>query len=344
VNPRSPQVRAFVRRVHWRLVTLRTLEGAGLGLLGACAVGLVLVSILIYRGEPAIATTLALLCIGAIFGAAWAIYRKPSRLDAAVEADRQLNLADLIATAFLLGEKDPSEPFLGAVILLAEQKAAALSPSSVILNRLGARAWGGIGLAMALVITIGLMSANPVESEASAGDALSPHRLLTSRLKPQTPEIKAGGSTDTASSAMPRKNGDNDERPLDPHQNTKIEMVRNSNPAREGNSVTNPDGTGGGAGRTNVQPKTNDPLPANATNSRTSNGTGTTSSGTGLSGEGPARQGASGHSAGDTGHHPSVPPWQSADWPKARDGAMQALQSGQVPAGYEEMVREYFAK
>jgi hypothetical protein len=54
------------------------------------------------------------------------------------------------------------------VIATADARCRTLAANDVILNRFGGRAWGGIGLAAALVLTLGLMSANPRPSVARA--------------------------------------------------------------------------------------------------------------------------------------------------------------------------------
>src|SRR5919112_938147 len=42
----------FVRGVHRRMVVLRACEGVGLGVLGGCVVALLLMPVLIWRGQP----------------------------------------------------------------------------------------------------------------------------------------------------------------------------------------------------------------------------------------------------------------------------------------------------
>ncbi|MDB5300045.1 MAG: hypothetical protein JWO87_1708, partial [Phycisphaerales bacterium] len=47
--------------------------------------------------------------------------------------------------------------------------------------------------------------------------------------------------------------------------------------------------------------------------------------------------------AGLTPSTNSAPPWKSANWPTDVDRARRALDAGQIPAAYRDLVRTYFA-
>src|SRR5207247_1177225 len=102
--------------------------------------------------------------LGAIIGLTWGLARRPRLIDAAMTADRQLQLADLLATALAVGSD--VDPWARAVVAVADQRCRSLSPDAVVLRRFGGRAWGGIGLATALVLTIGALSSAPADSPA----------------------------------------------------------------------------------------------------------------------------------------------------------------------------------
>src|SRR5438132_1056766 len=89
----------FLRRLHRRWIIWRAIEHAGVGLLGGCVVALLLGAVLLFRGEPALTLAAGLPLFGAAVGLTIGLIRRPSILDAAVEADRQLRLADLLGTA-----------------------------------------------------------------------------------------------------------------------------------------------------------------------------------------------------------------------------------------------------
>jgi hypothetical protein len=64
------------------------------------------------------------------------------------------------------------------VLAIADDRCRRHAPSQVLLNRLGRRAWGGIGLAAALVLTLSAMTGNPreVRAVAARGESGAPNR------------------------------------------------------------------------------------------------------------------------------------------------------------------------
>src|SRR5687767_14907562 len=133
----------FIRRVYRRLVVVRLLEWSGIGFVVACAIALV--AMLVMRSRPESPLTLAAIItsVGALIGLVSAALRLPRIIGAAVEADRQLNLHDLLSTAWQIeASRTPAQDFEQAVLLIAHQRADTLRARDVILNRLGLRAWG----------------------------------------------------------------------------------------------------------------------------------------------------------------------------------------------------------
>src|SRR5438105_13419042 len=89
----------FVRSLHARFVLVRGAERVGACVLVASAAAIALVPIILWRGGAApLPAVLMLLGFGLSIGILLGILRRPSRMDAAAEADRQLRLADLIGT------------------------------------------------------------------------------------------------------------------------------------------------------------------------------------------------------------------------------------------------------
>src|SRR3954447_16047782 len=150
----------FVRRVYRRLIVLRLAEWAGVGFVAGCGLALVLIPLLRNRSESPLVLAGIITGIGAAIGLIAAALRRPGMIEAAIEADRQLDLADLLATAWMLEKSNAMEDFELAVLTIARDRAANLRPASVMLHRLGVRAWGGIGLAGALVLTVAILTAN----------------------------------------------------------------------------------------------------------------------------------------------------------------------------------------
>src|SRR5688500_16527219 len=151
----------FTKRLHRRYVLLRTLERVAICVLAACLAASALIPVLLWRGQSAWTLTVAAMGAGVLAGLVWALKDPPSDVDAATEADRQLGLADLLATALAVRDSADSDPWAGAVLATADVRCGTLSPSTVVLHRLGGRAWAGVGLAASLVITLASLSGSP---------------------------------------------------------------------------------------------------------------------------------------------------------------------------------------
>src|SRR5688572_30695924 len=138
----------FVRALHRRYVALRVVESGAIGLLGGCVVGAVFAAVLIRRGQDAWTLVGVALLVGTVCGMLWGATRRPSALAAAMEADRQLRTADLLATAWALRQRRASDAFQHVVLAQAVARCARIAPSAVMLHRMGVRAWGGVALAL----------------------------------------------------------------------------------------------------------------------------------------------------------------------------------------------------
>ena len=181
----------FVRAVRRRIIVVRAIEGAGVGIAISAAFALVLACSLLWLGREGFALSAAMLMGGAVIGASWALRKWPAELTAAAEADRQLKLSDLLATAW--ARRDESDPWQHAVVVMAEARCRTLSPSSVILARFGSRAWSGIGLSAALVLTISSLSMSPRATVATTPGGVRDF-LGNSRDNEVAPTSNAGAS------------------------------------------------------------------------------------------------------------------------------------------------------
>ncbi len=316
----SSNLERFVRRVYRRLVVLRLLEWAGIGFAIACGLGLLSIVLLRNRAASPLGIAAIVAGMGAAVGFIGALLRRPKIIDAAVEADRQLDLADLLATAWQLEKAASGESFESAVLLIANERAANLQPRSVVLHRLGLRAWSGIGLAGALVLTVAIFSANPIDSEASSSPFLQ-QPMANKEKSPQNSSANTGSTTKRPPAiAQDHPTGDDEALP----GAGKTNDVATNSGRGQNNAVqnSNPDGTGSGAGQSASKPQNGNPL-TTGTNSSRANNTGVASSGVGASSEnGNSNSGNStSTSAGNSAKSSNAPAWKSDSWPGAQQAA-----------------------
>jgi hypothetical protein len=166
-----PITRAFLVGVRRRMIFIRIAESLAIALAAASGAGVVFLLLIWGRAESAGNLIPAILILGAICGLIWGIARRPTELEAAIEADRQLNLQDLLGTVLLIGRSKSNPQWREAVFAMAENRCEQLRPTELVIRRLGLRAWGGAGLSTALLLTLGLLTAHPASSQASGGTA-----------------------------------------------------------------------------------------------------------------------------------------------------------------------------
>jgi len=342
VNESANHLERFIRRVYRRLVALRLLEWAGMGFAAGCVAAMLLVIFLRDRSQSSLILATIVMAIGAMLGFVASLLRRPRIIDAAVEADRQLDLADLLATAWQLEKSPTKEDFEEAVLLLANDRAATLQPRSVVLHRMGIRAWSGIGLAGALVLTVAIFTANPIDTEAATSPFFSP----TATNKTQGDQKHTVATNDSPSAHRPNISADHpggEDDPLPGTGNTDTTTKTSSGQGID-TQTTNPNGAGTGSGQSAFKPEKSNPL-SNGVNSSRTNNNGKVASGVGNSSD---NNGASGNSsstsAGNSSKSPSAPAWKSDSWPSAQQAADNAISTGQIPPAYHDLVREYFKR
>src|ERR1041384_5580872 len=93
------QLDLLVRAVHRRMVLWRVVEAMGLGLAGGCVLALILLLFVVSRGREPLETVGTILIFSAVSGGVWGMTRRPTRLSAATEIDRQFRLDDLVSTS-----------------------------------------------------------------------------------------------------------------------------------------------------------------------------------------------------------------------------------------------------
>jgi hypothetical protein len=328
----------FLRAAHRRWVAWRIAERAGVATLCACALTLPLIVVLWFRGESALWLVSFSLGIGAVLGALWGIRRRPTLLQTAIEADHQFNLHDLLGTAHALSRcAYADEATRATVAALADDRCRRLGSSRLVLNRLGARAWAGIGLANALIVTLSLLTTSPTRTIAQVEDQ-------------PMPEVRFDQNANTPTAIAPNRP------PRSPARSAPI-------PAREGIDTADSDGGetgaprsavrsrsgaathGDGAGAGGAQTTESASRAARATANGRDSTTGTIAAG----GDGSAAAATIGDDATDAAS-PGVtraaqsfaPPWRASTWDADRARAIRDVERGAVPDRYRDMIRAYF--
>ena len=343
----SPHLDRFIRTLHRRFVLLRAAERVGTCLIAGCGGAGLLLPLFWWRGANALPMVLLLLCISVLIGLLMAILRRPTSLQAAMEADRQLQLADLLSSA--LSIRHIQDSWGDTVRLLADARCRDLSPSQVLFNRWGARRWGGIGLAVTLVLTLALFSSQSAPSQAaseslssnddlgvlppvSASIAYSPARL-PSASRVSAPNDAPSATTDTMQTS-------------DATENDKSASANTPSATPKSPSAGDSNGSGAGASGTSGLPSPSLPLSPSASKS-TPMGQGPTATGgqtdshpdAGQSGK-PAPAGL----AGANGQAPMAPPWSTLDWPSDQQKALNQIRSTPTYDPYRILIQKYFAR
>lgn len=344
------QFEPFLRTVRRRLALVRVAEHAGIGALVGCVAAALFLPLLVWRSQPAVVPAGVLLALGAVVGGAWGVVRRPSLLAAAMEADRQLGLADLLGTATTVHAAAGADPWSRTVVALADECCRRNTPSQVLLNQLGARAWGGIGLAAALVMALATLTTTPTGLVADGGArpgvvALNGPREVAGR----RPAVRPQNSPAGAPGVTPGRAQQN------PAEQTGVAAThppapRESESAGSNNSrsrASGPDGQGGGAGKApSLRPATPEAPPQTSSPARAG-----TRQGDDFGGSGTASANAPPSTPGDTAGAAAspgpateerTPPWRTASWPADAKAARDAVDSGRVPDAYRDLVRAYF--
>lgn len=358
----APIFLRFLRRVHRRLVAVRLLEWAGAGLLAGCAAAAGLIPVLLWNGRPAWGAAGWAAAVGVMAGLAWGLGRRPRMLDAAIEADQQLRLADLLGTAWCLhGRHDDNSvpmPWAASVLAMADARCAGLSPAAAVLRRFGARAWGGIGLATAMVLALASLSTNSSTTLAGGTGLVSnPARpqQATARLPNDRPIAGAPWDAPSRRRVGPTEGTDERRRgmplPLPEADRPDATATASEPRDRRGQSAAGTDGGGSGMARGNGNPAvaTKPPVPSNPPRSDASRPPLATASGIA---DGPGRSPQTSepgltpdlgnHDAASAGARADVPPWRSDTWASDVSRARIALDAGRVPVAYRDLVRRYF--
>jgi hypothetical protein len=344
------QFERFVAAVHRRMVALRGLERVGLCILGGCAATLVLMPILIWRGQGTGELLAVVLGAAAMAGIGWGLAARPTKLAAAMEADRQLGWSDLLGTAWMLRRGVAAEmaDMERTVLAMAEARCAGTAASAVVLHRLGVRGWGGIGLAGALVVGVSLFGGDPNRA-AAARSATGPRSWQEIEAMQERGNAARTSASADYRRARPGLGGDDD----DPSSSTSTTADAASGAAAASEAAKNgaggaQEGSGAGAGQSASRAgggNTAKPIAGGDANANSGNAGATSAGGGGTASVNSANgSGRSGSSAGANAARKAAPVWRGDGWPADQEAARVAIQSGRVPDAYREMVRDYFER
>jgi hypothetical protein len=326
----------FLRRSRRRWMIWRIAESAGSGAALAACVGLLIVPILVWRDQPAIFPAIILLSVGTLAGIIRALIHPPTLLRTAIEIDRQFQLHDLLSTVLRL-DASSDDAFAATVIAHAEKTCAQLSPNQLIVQRLGLRGWGGIGIASALLLTLASFSVHP-----RAGDAQTAE---------QPTNIYTATAADTSSNAIATAQSQHDsvsqrnfDQPGDSTVGDDSTAGRNAiDSPPTANHAASGDGAGSAAGKSADAKKS----PLNSFTPHDEPAATSDTSGQPAGGGVAAKVATVGDpiSSGTTipGSISSIPPaWHSEILSADRAAAAQDVQTGQIPDADRDLVRDYF--
>jgi len=325
------------------MIVLRTAERLGLCILAGCAILFILMPILIWRGQQSGELAIITLATAALAGLLWAFASRPTALTAAMEADRQLKLSDLLGTALLLRRIGTNDQVEQTVLALAEARCSQASPSAVVIHRLGARGWGGVGLAAALVAGLCLIGPDNARSQAKAAGPKSWQDVELENDKANATKlvsavdmrrVKEGGGTDDVD---PLKSN------IPTPDSATATTVTHSD-AHNNDATGAQAGTGTGSAQSASKTNQGNTADATATGSSKTNTGNNTAGGGGISSENSNNSTAAGGTAGAGKPRRPAPIWRSDTWPADQQAAQAAIRSGQIPDAYRDLVRDYFQR
>ncbi len=365
-NRTSNSAQRFVQSVHRRMIAVRLVErgvvATALGAGAAC----IFEAMAARHGRASVEGAVALVAFSLMGAIAISLRRMPTFQAAAREADRQLKLDDLLATALRPGENDADE-FFGAVVAMANARCAAISRRGVRLRRLGWRMWttaGGCILACAVVTGYGSQQ-RPAAAVGVSESTDDWPRIVdgVAQFDMPAPDVAAGhrdeASEEGASHFNTSRNGRpaaeaDDGAPDTTFSDTAADLPGAADSAKAPGAPGNASGGGdpnshsgngtGGSSAKNVelakiqQESATPDVPGKGGDENAKSGGG---GGREAIGDG-ARTAAGDATSKGAGRSAAAPPWQAADWSRQRAAAGLAVEIGDVPGEYRDIVRAYF--
>jgi hypothetical protein len=343
----APLTGKFIFAVRRRILLIRIAESIAVATAIASAAGLALLPLAWWRGQSALPMALGLFLLGILCGLSWGISRRPTVLQAAVEADRQLDLDDLLGTIVQLAGSVAESKWRESLAAFAENQCRSLKlkSSAVIVSRLGLRAWAGVGILGALLLTFAALTARPGDVTAASSSALAYVPADSSQPPDAAPtnvaEVPAptaarppgpGGTDDDSNRGFPENRPDDSTGGSSARQNPQSHSSGISSSPGNGVAVT-------------AAPKPSAEWPQ-------SHNVGGDISHTGRVAPGAGRSDSGASAPGDTnatiaasaagGAHPA--PWTTSGWPADAAAAQNSINTGRVPDADADLVRDYFRR
>ena len=332
----------FIREIRHRLWLIRAVESVGVCILFASAAGALAAGVMRFgtgRVWPIDAMP-AVWSIAIVLGLIVAWRRRPSLLHVAMEVDRQLDLHELMSSVLLSERsKEADSQWHAALVAAADARCRAITPGQLALHRLGARSWGGIGLAMALSLVVSVMLAT-TDPRSSITSAQAEGRSSS------LAQVNAPGES-TVMAANPQRP---DLNPQSQHFSGEQDMTERTSPraVSSGSSAHSSNATvaasgASGIGRTQQSPGPS-PLLENSTTIGTSQHNGTVIAGGGAANTGGDHGNTDAAGSTSSPAHSNTAPWDATTWSSDRATAVQAADNGSIPDSYRDVVRDYFQR
>jgi hypothetical protein len=337
----KPSLDHVIGQVRRRLVWKLRLARLARCLAVACSAAVAASAVLLCLRRPSVIAPAALIALGLFVGAAWAAAVRVTHIAAAMWADGRFGLKDLLATAWSLqGSKAACEPWAPAVLAVADERSSRIPPADLRLPIGGRRMWSAIGLSAALAVTLGLISTRPDDAAlpASIASAMGEHQQPTeagaaASLNLDIPQLRPAG--DSALNEISQRTGTADD-------STAAADSAGNTPGASGNDLTTGTESGASAGLSRT--------PVSITpDNQTALGQGASAP------NAPAASGGSGEPAASTPGNagnlaalartaPFAPPWQSPQWPAARQSALQSIRNNTIDPASRDLVSDYFTR
>lgn len=324
----SGDLMRFVGRVHRRRVAVRLLEQAGIG----AAAGAVMV-----WGKNWDYVFL-LVGVGAVIGLLVGWWRRPSRMNSAVEVDRQLGLKELLSSA--LGVKDSADPWRRAVVAAAGERVRGLSTDRLKFRRVGTAGWCVIGAFVLMSMGVRLMmdSRHPAEVATT-------QRVFLDREELNRPEDWLAGGPAAGNEGVRAVSEDRsvvETPPAEAAENPQKSEQKIAGGMEQGQSTAgSTDQAGAGSAQSDTRPADRQSSPASGGLGQ-EDAYGRTSGGSGKPADRLATGSGQGSMDGSVEQGEAAPPWHSDGWAADRQAAMEGMRNGQVPGRYQRLVLAYF--
>ena len=334
----APVTERFIAAVCRRMIFVRIAESVGISWAIASGAALATIPVLWWSGMGAWPAILGFGGLGLFAGIVWGISRRPSRVEAAVEADRQLDLHDLLGTICLMRDSGEST-WQDSLAAYAEARCRTLRPSGIIVARLGMRGWAGVGVLGLLVMTLGMLVGKP-QIVTAASAALAQRELS---------DGESGMNRAELARAVGRPPGVGG---VDDHANTGFEDRSEDDVANA--VMANGDSRSGSGAGTEAGAGTGMAVTARPLSIKRSDGsvslksafsrTGAAAAGMGSEDAGANVTGANRSSVASPMESRRVASWSAAGWANEARTAENLIQSGRVPDADADLVRDYFRR